>query len=200
MGRYSKVSTERGKGRPRKSLARKTKRGVRSPGGRDSRAADHPVAALKRQLKDAAQQDKATSEILRIISRSTGDLRPVFATILANAVQVCDANNGVINRWDGNALHLIATHKMPPEFTDLRTRSPYRPNQHSPSGRMLATRTFVHIRDLAKDQSYARRNPPTVAAVEIAGVRTTLAVPMFKENELVGSLTVGPHRSSTVHR
>ena len=191
MGRYSKVSTERGKGRPRKSLARKTRPGVRSPGGRDSRAADHPVAALKRQLKDAAQQDKATSEVLRIISRSTGDLRPVFATILANAVQVCDANNGVINRWDGNALHLIATHKMPPEFTDLRTRSPYRPNQHSPSGRMLATRTFVHIRDLAKDQSYARRNPPTVAAVEIAGVRTTLAVPMFKENELVGSLTVG---------
>ena len=56
---------------------------------------------------------------------------------------------------------------------------------------MLATRTFVHIRDLAKDQSYAKRNPPTVAAVEIAGVRTTLAVPMFKDNELIGSLTVG---------
>src|SRR5262249_3084146 len=54
---------------------------------------------------------------------STGDLQPVFTTILANAVQVCDANNGVINRWDGNALHLIATHKMPPEFIDLRTRS-----------------------------------------------------------------------------
>src|SRR6516164_9383223 len=148
MGRYSKVS----KGGPRKSLARKTKRGVRSPGGRDSRAADHPVAALKRQLKDAAQQDKATSEVLRIISRSTGDLRPVFATILANAVQVCDANNGVINRWDGNALHLIATHKMPPEFTDLRTRSPYRPNQHSPSGRMLATDGVRLIAPVIMDQ------------------------------------------------
>jgi hypothetical protein len=55
----------------------------------------------------------------------------------------------------------------------------------------VATGTFVHIRDLAKDQSYAKRNPPTVAAVEIAGVRTTLAVPMFKDNELMGSLTVG---------
>jgi GAF domain-containing protein len=146
---------------------------------------------LKRQLKDAAQQDKATSEVLRIISGSTGDPQPVFATILANAVQVCDANNGVINRWDGNALHLIAAHRMPPEFTDLRTRTPYRPNEHSPSGRMLATGTFVHIRDLAKDQSYARRNPPTVAAVEIAGVRTTLAVPMFKDKEFIGSFTVG---------
>ena len=174
-------------------VARRTSGNVRSLSGHGSGAADHahPVAVLKRQLKDAAQQDKATSEVLRIISGSTGDPQPVFTTILANAVQVCDANNGVINRWDGNALHLIATHKMPPEFTDLRTRTPYRPNEHSPSGRMLATGTFVHIRDLAKDQSYARRNPPTVAAVEIAGVRTTLAVPMFKDNELVGSLTVG---------
>src|SRR6516164_4090537 len=174
-------------------VARRTSGNVRSLSGHGSGAADHahPVAVLKRQLKDAAQQDKATSEVLRIISGSTGDPQPVFTTILANAVQVCDANNGVINRWDGNALHLIATHKMPPEFTDLRTRTPYRPNEHSPSGRMLATRTFVHIRDLAKDQSYARRNPPTVAAVEIAGVRTTLAVPMFKDNEFIGSLTVG---------
>ena len=156
MGRYSKLGTEQGTGRPRKSVARKTGGSARSASGRNPRAADHdhPVAVLKRQLKDAAQQDKATSEVLRIISRSTGDLQPVFGTILANAVQVCDANNGVINRWDGNALHLIATHKMPPEFTDLRTRSPYRPNEHSPSGRMLATRAFVHIRDLAKDQSY----------------------------------------------
>jgi len=174
-------------------VARRTSGNVRSLSGHGSGAADHahPVAVLKRQLKDAAQQDKATSEVLRIISGSTGDPQPVFTTILANAVQVCDANNGVINRWDGNALHLIATHKMPPEFTDLRTRTPYRPNEHSPSGRMLATGTFVHIRDLAKDQSYARRNPPTVAAVEIAGVRTTLAVPMFKDNEFIGSLTVG---------
>ena len=174
-------------------VARRTSGNVRSLSGHGSGAADHdhPVAVLKRQLKDAAQQDKATSEVLRIISGSTGDPQPVFTTILANAVQVCDANNGVINRWDGNALHLIATHKMPPEFTDLRTRTPYRPNEHSPSGRMLATGTFVHIRDLAKDQSYARRNPPTVAAVEIAGVRTTLAVPMFKDKEFIRSFTVG---------
>jgi hypothetical protein len=125
MGRNSKVGAERGTGRFRKSVARKTGGGVRSPSGRSSGAADHEhqVAVLKRQLKDAAQQGKATSEVLRIISRSTGNLQPVFATILAHAVQVCDANNGVINRWDGNALHLIATHKMPPEFTDLRVPS-----------------------------------------------------------------------------
>jgi signal transduction histidine kinase len=82
---------------------------------------------------------------------------------------------------------------MPAAFTELRRRSPYRPDQHSASGRMLATKSLVHIADLAVDQSYTERNPPTVAAVE-AGVRTTLAVPLLKENELVGSFTVGRNR------
>jgi two-component system NtrC family sensor kinase len=148
------------------------------------------VAQLKRELNETLQQQKGTLEVLRVISKSSGDLQPVFAAILSNAVSVGDADNGAINRWDGDALHLVATHNMPAAFTDLRRRSPYRPDQHSASGRMLATKSLVHIADLAVDQSYAERNPPTVAAVE-AGVRTTLAVPLLKENELVGSFTVG---------
>jgi signal transduction histidine kinase len=111
--------------------------------------------------------------------------------MLANAVRLSDAHNGVINRWDGQELRLIATHDMPPAFTELRRRSPYRPGQHSASGRMLTTRQPVHIADLAADRAYTERNPPTVAAVELGGVRTTLAVPMFKDDELVGSFTVG---------
>ncbi|HEY1980768.1 MAG TPA: GAF domain-containing sensor histidine kinase [Xanthobacteraceae bacterium] len=149
------------------------------------------VAQLKRELSETLRQQKGTLEVLRVISKSSGDLEPVFAAILSNAVSVGGADNGVINRWDGEALHLVATHNMPAAFTELRRRSPYRPDQHSASGRMLATKSLVHIADLALDQSYAERNPPTVAAVEIAGVRTTLAVPLLKENELVGSFTVG---------
>jgi two-component system NtrC family sensor kinase len=148
------------------------------------------VARLRREMNETLQQQKGTLEVLRVISTSSGDLQPVFTAILSNAVSVGDADNGAINRWDGDALHLVATHNMPAAFTELRRCSPYRPDQHSASGRMLATKSLVHVADLAADQSYTERNPPTVAAVD-AGVRTTLAVPLLKDNELVGSFTVG---------
>ena len=149
------------------------------------------LARLKHDLGAAVEQQKATAEVLRLISSSSGDLQPVFATILANAVRLCEADNGIINRWDGEALHLVASRNLPAEFVALRERAPYRPNEHSASGRMLSARTVIHIPDLSADQSYIEGNPPTVVVVERAGVRTTLAVPMFKEDELVGSFTVG---------
>src|SRR5581483_6269823 len=96
--------------------------------------------------------------------------------------------------WDGQALHLVATHNLPPAFTEIRRRSPYRPDQYSASGRMLASRGPVHIADLAADRSYIERNPPTVAAVELAGVRTTLAIPLMKDGQFIGSFTVGRNR------
>ncbi len=149
------------------------------------------VTHFIRELAEVTEQQRATEEVLRVISSSSGDLQQIFSTILANAVRVSRADNGVINRWDGEALHLVATHNMPPAFTAIRQRSPYRPNQHSASGRMLASRGHVHIDDLAADRSYAERNPPTVAAVELAGIRTTLAIPMMKSDQFIGSFTVG---------
>ena len=110
---------------------------------------------------------------------------------MASAVRICDADNGIINRWDGDALHLVATHNMPQVFIELRTRSPHKPHQHSATGRMLATRSIIHIADLAADQAYLERNPPTVTAVEVAGLRTMLAVPLCKDTELIGSFVVG---------
>src|ERR1700728_4021855 len=86
---------------------------------------DTKIAQLTRELNEALAQQQGTSEAPRAISSSSGDLHPVFAAILANAVAVCDADNGAINRWDGDALHLVATHNMPPAFTELRGRSPY---------------------------------------------------------------------------
>jgi GAF domain-containing protein len=194
MAPRSKTPGERAIVRGRKTIKpkrpkprRRAEAASRSSVAHTKRAA----ARLSRALDEAAEQQQATSEVLRIISTYPGDLEPVFATLLANAVRVCDANNGAINRWDGEVLHLVATHNMPPAYTELRGRTPYRPDAHSVSARMLATKACVHIADLAADKSYATRNPPTVAAVETAGVRTALAVPMLKDNELIGSLTVG---------
>jgi signal transduction histidine kinase len=129
--------------------------------------------------------------VLKLISSSFGDPQPVFASILASAVRICDADNGVISRWDGNALHLVATHNMPQAFIELREQSPYRPLRHSPSGRMLATGMLVHIADLAADPAYLEGDAPPVAAVEIGGIRTMLAVPLLKDSELMGSLSIG---------
>ena len=84
-------------------------------------------------LTESLEQQTATSEVLQVISSSPGDLEPVFATMLEKAVRICDANFGNIYRWDGDALHLVATHNTPPAFAEARRRSPIRPGPRTPS-------------------------------------------------------------------
>lgn len=191
MRRRSKAGRKPADARQRGTVGRK--RGQNAPRRRRSSVSgrDREVARLTRELNQLAEQQRATAEMLRLINSTSGDLQPVFANILESAVKLCDAHHGAINRWDGDALRLIATHNMPPAFVELRRQSPYRAEQHSVSGRMLAHKAPVQIADLAADRAYLERNPPTVAAVELAGVRTTLAVPMWKESELIGSFSVG---------
>ena len=110
--------------------------------------------------------------------------------MLENAVRLCDAKFGTINRWDGEALHLVATYNMPSAFAEFRKRTPFRPGPENPISRMLMTKTVIHFHDLAMEQGYIDRNPTFVAAVELGGVRTFLAVPMMKENELIGVVIV----------
>ncbi len=114
MGPRSKAPGKRAIARRRKTMRPKARR-LAKAASRSSVAQLKPtIARLTHALNAAAEQQKATSEVLRVISTYPGDLEPVFATLLTNAVRVCDANNGAINRWDGEALHLIATHNMPP--------------------------------------------------------------------------------------
>src|SRR5271170_4891456 len=150
------------------------------------------VARLGNELREALEQQTATSEVLRIISSSPGDPQPVFATMLQNAVQICDASFGSIYRWDDEALRLVATHNTPPAFAEARRRSPsYCPYAKTPLGRMIATKTLVQVADLAAEEGYIeRRDPGIVEAAELGGVRAALIVPMLKENELVGALVV----------
>ena len=141
-------------------------------------------------LTEALEQQTATSEVLQVISGSSGDLQPAFRTVLENAVRLCGAKFGTINRWDGEALHLAATHKVPPAFAEFRRRTPFRPGPENPISGMLMTKTIIHFHDLAMEQGYIELNPTFVAAVELGGVRTFLAVPMLKENDLIGVIIV----------
>ena len=126
--------------------------------------------------------------MLEVISSSPGDLQPVFATMLENAVRICDATFGNIYRWDGEALHLLAAHNTPPALAEFHRRSALRP---ALVRRMVETKTATHVADVRTDPEYVeRRTPSTVAAVELGGVRSFLSVPMVKENELIGSFSL----------
>ena len=144
------------------------------------------VARLTHELRETTEQHTATSEILRVISSSPSDLQPVFQAMLKNAVRLCDAKFGNIYRWDGDALHLVATQNVPAAFVQVRGRSPLRPSPPTPTGRMIATKTVVNVADMRAEKAYADRDPYIVAGVELGGVRTALVVPMLKDDELIG--------------
>jgi two-component system, NtrC family, sensor kinase len=142
-------------------------------------------------LTEALGQQTATSEVLSVISSSPGDLEPVFSTMLEKAVHICDAKFGNIYRWDNVTFDLVATLNTPPDLAKVRRRSPVRPSPGNLFGRMLATKAAIHVADLAADERYIeQRDPTAVAGVELGGIRTLIAVPMLKDKELIGALTV----------
>ena len=141
-------------------------------------------------LSEALEQQTATSDVLKVISSSPGELQPVFEAMLQNAVRICDAKFGNIYRWDGDSLRLIATHNTPPALARSRSSSPFRPGPETPTGRMVATKSVTHVADLAAERAYAERDPLFVEGVEVGGIRTLLSVPMLKENELIGAFTI----------
>ena len=145
---------------------------------------------LLNELRESLQQQTATADVLKVISSSPGELELVFEAMLANATRICDAKFGNIYRWDGDALLLVATHNTPPAFAAVRKSSPFRPGPETPTGRMVATKTVTHVADLAAERGYKERDPLFVEGVEVGGIHTLLSVPMLKENELIGAITI----------
>ena len=144
-------------------------------------------------LTESLEQQTATSQVLSVISSSPGDLQPVFASMLENAVRIRDAKFGNIYRWEGDALHLVASHNTPPAFVEARRRSPFHRAAASEPviSRLLATKAPVHVADAAAQPGYIDRSDHgAILAVELGGVRSALAVPMLRENEVIGSFTV----------
>jgi GAF domain-containing protein len=143
-------------------------------------------------LTESLERQTATSEVLSVISSSPGDLEPVFATMLANAVRICDATFGNIYRWHEGALHLVAGHNTPPAFAEARRRSPVRPGHGARLiDRMVTDKTAIHMADAAATPGYLDGSDKgAISAFKLAGARTVLAIPMLKESELIGSFTL----------
>ena len=147
--------------------------------------------ATRRELTEALEQQTATSEVLQVISSSPGDLEPVFATMLENAVRICDAKFGNIFRWDGDALHLVATHNTPPAFAEARKRRTVSSRaEQSLSVAWWRQRQWFTSPICSSSRPTLNKRSSVVAAVELGGVRTFVAVPMLKENELIGAFIV----------
>jgi two-component system, NtrC family, sensor kinase len=192
MKRRSKASGKAGKSEPHKAATLKRHRTPPKAVPRRLSAKtsqETEITRLTRERDEALEREKAAAEVLRVISRSSADIQPVFDAMLENAVRVCDAVGGGICRWDGNALHHVAVRWATPAFAELLMRIPIHPNPRTNMGRMIRTKTVVHVTDLAAESAYIeQREPGIVAAVEIGGVRTLLAVPMLNENGLIGAI------------
>jgi GAF domain-containing protein len=142
------------------------------------------------ELRQSLEQQTATSEVLRVISSSPGDLEAVFRTMLENATRICEAKFGTLDLYEGGGLRLAATHDVPPVFTEGRGEGPFQPAPDGILDTAMKTRRTVHIHDLATTDAYAQRHPRMVDAVEVAGIRTAVGVPMLKDEELVGIIAI----------
>jgi GAF domain-containing protein/anti-sigma regulatory factor (Ser/Thr protein kinase) len=148
------------------------------------------VQARTRELTEALEQQTATSEILSVISSSPGVLGPVFQAVLENAVRICDGKFGILFLRDADTFRTVATHRAPLAFVEAVAREPmFRPPPDVPLGRVALTKQAAQS-DLKATQSYIERHPFVVNAVELGGYRTTLSVPMLKDNELIGAINI----------
>jgi two-component system, NtrC family, sensor kinase len=147
------------------------------------------VARLTRERDDTVEQLSATSEVLRVISRSPGELEPVFTTILGNAVRICRAKFGTLYLCEDNGFRAVAIHNAPPGFAEARAGVVH-PPPDSPFGCAVRTKQVTQVADVTRSRAYIEGDPFVVSAVELGRYRTVISVPMLKENELIGAINI----------
>ena len=141
-------------------------------------------ADLKKKLAEALGQQAATSEVLRIISSSPGELEPVFQAMLENAVRICEAQFGTLFRYDGKLFHRAAGIGTPAALVEFqKQRGPFRPELAGVLARVLHTKEVAHSADSAT-------KPNLGVATKLGGARSIVGVPMLKDNDLAGAIVV----------
>ena len=141
-------------------------------------------------LSESLQQQTATADVLQVISSSPGELEPVFEAMLANATRICGARFGNLFIYSEGAFRAVAVHNAPPAYVKARMGVPIYPGPDMALGRVMRTKQAAQVEDLRALPGYIARDPQIVAGVELAGVRTMLAVPMLKEDELIGTINI----------
>jgi len=143
------------------------------------------------ELKKTLDQQTATAEVLQVISSSPGDVTPVFQKLLENATRVCSAEFGTMLLYEGSdVVRQVALHNVPAAFAATMGDSTFRPHPQSGLAIVMRTRQVFHTEDLRSNQAYLERSPSIRAIVDLAGARAIMIVPMLREDELIGMITI----------
>jgi GAF domain-containing protein len=146
------------------------------------------VQARTQELSESLEQQTATSQVLQVISASAGDLNPVFQKMLENATHICGASFGTMGLLDGDTYENVALYNVPPSFADTPQR--FRPHPKSGLATAIRNRQAFQIEDLRTQAPYLEGDPAVVAITDRAGARTIVNVPMLRENEPIGAITI----------
>ncbi|HYW64276.1 MAG TPA: GAF domain-containing protein [Bradyrhizobium sp.] len=148
------------------------------------------IAELMRQLAESLEQQSATAEVLSAIGSSAGDLAPVFDAMLGKAMQLCRADFGVLNTYDGARFQTVATRGLPEAYDRYRREQPQQYGVGTAPVRLLQGEPVVELTDLMESEAYRKGEPNRVALVELGGARCLLAVPLVKEGAVVGNILI----------
>ena len=148
-------------------------------------------ARLLNELRESLQQQTATADVLKVISSSLGELEPVFEAMLENATRICEASFGNLFLREGDAYRAVAVHGEPDYVAYWRHQPVIAmpDNEGMPLERLTRTKNIVHIADLRTERAYPH-NPRMIALVDKARARTFVAVPMLKDDELIGAIAM----------
>jgi two-component system, NtrC family, sensor kinase len=141
-------------------------------------------------LSEARARQAAASEVLQVIASLPGDLKPVFESMLAKAMRLCEAQCGFIYQMEQGAMRAVAEIGVPPAFAEYRRHHLHTGGATTPADVVRATRRPAHVHDARDSDAYRQGNPNAVAGVELGGARTVLYVPMIRNDDIVGVINL----------
>ena len=186
MRRRSRAGGKSPNAQAPKTAARKSRIAPKAVRSRSSSAAskETQVARLTHERDEALEREKATAEVLRVISASPGQLEPIFQRMLEKATRLCEASFGNMLLYEAGLLRRVAFHNTPPKYKEYNEKQPLLDPKKVPTlGQLAQTKRPVHVVDMAVAE-------PDSPIHHLGGARTLLAVPMLKDEVLVGVIGI----------